>query len=53
MPLHDVNFEVNITQATLSVDFATHFTVILTTTYIFRISTFFKSICDKTTAKKY
>ena len=31
--------------------FITYFTVIQTETYIFRISTFPKSICDKTTAK--
>ena len=39
-------------QRSLSVDFITYFTVIPTTTYIFRISTFPKPICDKTTAKK-
>ena len=36
----------------LSVDFVTYSTIFLTKTYIFRISTFPESICDKTTAKK-
>ena len=52
-PLHDVNFAIDLTQAKKFIGrFITFFTVIQTKTYIFRISTSPKSICDKTTAKK-
>ena len=54
-PLHkmNVNFAINLTLAKKFIGrFITYFTVIQTKTYIFRISTFPKSICDKTTANK-
>ena len=52
-PLHDINFAINLTLAKKFIGrFITYFTVIQTKTYIFRISIFPKSICDRTTVKK-